>query len=466
VKLLLGHKVNHTVKKIQLKPLSKITHIGVLDNQDEDLKSQTIWLNKLAIFTVVIIGGYMLMHVFLNSNRIAILFDLIYIMTAFLILFFHSKYQFKNTYYTVGVGYTIAFACSSILIGAQNQIEYHVLISTLGSAILFDDKWTKRGFFIFGFVVFCSLKIVYIYLPKGLLGGDFSPLFSIVNGLVLFGVIYTIVDKALEDNKLSLSRLLKKHEEVTELNITLEDKVKQRIEEINKKSKALERSNEELKRFSYIAAHDLREPLRNIIGFSQLMNKSILKKEFEKIEEYSSFINWSVWRIDGITKGIVDYVELEERLNDVSAVDLDKVIFEIIEEQMDKRKDLVIAIEPFPKLQMNITLAAMLFYQLIDNAIQYCDKPEPEIEITYTQKDSFYEFAISDNGIGIDTEFQNQIFIMFKRLHNDIKKHGSGIGLSIAKKIVEGYGGKIWLESEIGKGSTFYFTLPQNYVGF
>ncbi|NJN77258.1 MAG: GHKL domain-containing protein [Saprospiraceae bacterium] len=104
----------------------------------------------------------------------------------------------------------------------------------------------------------------------------------------------------------------------------------------------------------------------------------------------------------------------------------------------------------------------MLFHQLIDNGIQYCDKPEPKISIDCIEKGNHYQFSISDNGIGILPEYHEQIFVMFKRLHNDIKKHGSGIGLSITKKIVEGYGGEIWLESEVGKGSTFYFTLPKS----
>lgn len=445
-----------------MKLITKILQLGVFENQTEELKSQTIWLNKISIFTIVAIGFYMYMHITLKSSFTAIIFDFFYITTAISVIFFQSKQKYKIAYYFIGIGYTVSFSCSAMLIGPQNQVEYLIFISTLGTIMLFDNIWIRRLFFFFGFLDFLFLKIFFIYYPKGLLQDDFSPIFSIANGLVVFGIVYIIVDKALKDSNLALNKLIDKNEEMKELNVTLEEKVTERTKEIKQKSKALERSNEELKRFSYIAAHDLREPLRNIIGFSQLMNLSIEKKSFEKIEEYNGYIKWSVGRIDAITRDIVDYTELENRLKNVSLVDISTIISTVINTQKEKRKDIIFNVltNDFPKVFMNETLARMLFNQLIDNAIAYCDKPEPKIAIQCIQKSNFYQFSISDNGIGIAPEYHEQIFVMFKRLHNDIKKNGSGIGLSMTKKIVEGYGGEIWLESQFGKGSTFYFTVP------
>jgi len=443
-----------------LKLFNNIIHIGVREYHGEELKSQTIWLNKIALFTIFAVCINVSIHICLKINLIAIFFDLLYIITALSILIFQSKEQFKYAYYVVGIGYTLSFASSSVLIGAQNQIEYLIFTSILGTAILFDDKWIKRIFFIFGFLIFLGLKSFHIYFPKGLLESDLPSILSIINGIIVFSAIYIIVDKSLEDSNISLDRLLKKNEEITILNITLEDKAKKRTEEINEKSRTLERFNEELKRFSYIAAHDLREPLRNIIGFSKLMNRDIIKREFGKVEEYSSYINHSVWRIDAITRAIVDYAELENRLEEASEVDLNQIVDGIIESQKKIRKDVVFETQPFPTLEMNGILVTMLFYQMVINAIQYCDKPEPRVTIDCIRKGDFYQFSIIDNGIGVAPQFHEQIFVMFKRLHNDIKKNGSGIGLSIAKKIVEGYGGEMWLKSELGIGSTFYFTLP------
>lgn len=447
----------------------KISHLFANNNRTkntytydtEEVRKQTTLLNRIAIFTLAIIGVYMSMHLFLGSGWVALAFDCLYIFTALLILFFQSRKHYTLAYYTTGIGYTIAFACSSILIGPQNQVEYLIFVSTLGTAMLFDDVWTKRIFFVFGFVIFILLKIFHIINPHGLLHLEFSPVFNILNGMVVFGIIYFIVDRALENSKKSLGALQAKNREVSQLNITLEQKVEERTQEIQRKSKALEQSNAELKRFSYIAAHDLREPLRNIIGFSKLMNKDIVKHKYNKIGEYSGYIDWAARRIDTITRDIVDYTELEDKVTEISMVNFSDLVEKVIIEQKVKRKDIIFNTIALPTIEINEALAAMLFTQLIENAIQYCDKPQPIITIQYVDNQHFHQFSIMDNGVGIAPEFHEKIFIMFKRLHNDIQKNGSGIGLSISKKIVESYGGKIWLNSECGKGSTFHFTIPK-----
>lgn len=441
--------------------IKKITQTGVNKITDKELKVHAIWLNKIAIFTLVTMVLYMVMHYLMGNRWITIAFDFIYILTPVLILYFNSKAQYRKAYYTVGIGYTLSFIFSSMLIGAQSQVEYLIFISTLGTILLFDEKRIRRLFFIFGFTTFVLLKIFHIYFPKGLLGVEFSPLFRIANGLIAFGIIYIIVDKAIIDTKIALSKLSKKHEEVNLLNATLEQKVEERTEEIQKKSKALTQSHKELKSFSYIAAHDMREPLRNIIGFSRLLNKDILKKEYDKIEEYSGYIDWAARRIDTITRGIVDYTNLEDLIEKRLINNLNEVVYQIVQAKFSKRQDVLLEIDNLPTVNVNTDLINMLFNQLIDNAIQYCDKPQPEIFIQCKAQQSNYLFSITDNGVGIPKEYHSKIFGMFKRLHNDYQKHGSGIGLSICKKIVESYGSKIWLESELGKGSTFYFTLAK-----
>ncbi len=444
-----------------MKVLKNIIKLGTLPNDNESLFIQTTRLNSLAIFTLIAIGIYITMHILFDSNWVAIAFDSVYIITALLILYFQAKRKYLFAYYTVGIGYTIAFACSSILIGAQNQVEYLIFISTLGTAMLFDDKWTKRGFFIFGFITFLCLKFFQVINPKGLLNIDFSPLFMILNGTVVFGVIYFIVDSALESSKQYSDKLLLKNEEITQLNTTLEQKVAERTKEIEQQSKALRQSNAELKRFSYIAAHDLREPLRNILGFSQLMQKDVLQQQYDNLKEYNRYINWSVHRMDSITRGIVDYTELEDLLKNTQELNLNTIINDVLKEQSDVRKDVIFEINTLPNLLINEKLLKTVFKQLIENAVQYCDKPQPIIKINYSETIDFHQFSITDNGIGIAPEFNEKIFVMFKRLHNDIQKNGSGIGLSICKKVIESYGGNIWVKSVLKEGSTFYFTLPK-----
>ncbi|MFK7947668.1 MAG: ATP-binding protein [Saprospiraceae bacterium] len=444
-----------------MKLIQTILHIGTNHTNDEQLRAQTILLNKIALFTLFTISLYMAMHFFFGNSWIAVAFDGVYITTALLILYFQGKGDYRKACLIVGAGFTTSFACSSLLIGAQNQVEYLIFISTLGTALLFDDKLTRRIFFVFGFVTFALLKVFHIYYPKGLLATDFSPLFSIINGLIVFGTIYFIVDKALIDSKIFLKEVIQKNEEITELNATLEQKVEERTVEIQEKSMALAKSNEELKSFSYIAAHDMREPIRNIIGFSQLLNKDILRKKYDKIEEYGGYIDWAARRINTITKDVVNFSNLDNLIEQYSTNDLNKIVYAIIKDNFSKRHDVLFEIDNLPTLNINTDLVTILFNQLIDNAIQYCDKPQPKVIIKCEEKANYYQFCINDNGVGISKEFHTKIFGMFKRLHNDYQKQGSGIGLSICKKIVESYGGKIWVESEFTKGATFFFTLKK-----
>lgn len=439
--------------------IRNITKIGIQHANNEEKKSQIIWLNKIAVFALIVISLYMAMHYFMGNSWVAIAFDSVYIITSLLILYLHHKGLFQYASYMIGVGYTLSFAGTSMLIGSQNQVEYLIFISTLGTILLFEEKRTRRLFFIFGFLTFAALKVFHTYFPKGLLTVDFAPVFSIINGLIVFGVIYTVVDKAMSDSRIALRKLSKKHEEVSELNATLEQRVEERTQEIQEKSRALVKSHEELKSFSYIAAHDMREPIRNIIGFSQLLNRDIVKKKYDKLEEYSGYIDWAARRINTITQDVVNFSNLEKLIDRRSMNDLNEVIYEVIKEKIVKRQDILFKVDNLPEIEINRDLVTILFKQLIDNAVEYCDKPQPKIVIECREKINYYQFNIKDNGVGIPKEFYSKIFGMFKRLHNDFQKHGSGIGLSICKKIVESYGGTIWVESEVGKGSTFTFTL-------
>ena len=246
------------------------------------------------------------------------------------------------------------------------------------------------------------------------------------------------------------------------LTINQEIIIEERTIEIQKKSKALEQSNNEFAQFAYISAHDLREPLRNIMSFSQLLERKIKKKEFDEVDEYVTFINKSIRRMDVITKDIVNYVEIEKYVGRVDDVDVFKLVKDINEFfQIKSSKKIKFYVQKMPILNINQKLCHNIFYNLIENAIQYCKKDIPEVKIRVKNLDKFYQFSIEDNSIGIAPEYFDNIFMMFKRLHNDINKSGSGIGLSICKKIILAYGGKIWVESELGKGSVFNFTLPK-----
>ncbi len=355
--------------------------------------------------------------------------------------------------------FTLCYVFTALNANAGDEIEYFLLLPGIASGLFFETRRERVILMIYSACWFFAIKIFYLYYPYGILGELYLKHIDYVSGgiilLFAFIVYYSIIN-----NKEVLAESLRiKNLEVNNLNQTLEKKVAERTEKIELQAKALAQSNQEIKSFSHIAAHDMREPLRNIISFSQLINKDILKGNFENISEYSSYIDWSVRRIDALTQDIVDYTNLEQKIHQIKENDLNEIIWEVIKISFQHRKDAIFEVEHLPTLKVNEVVCKMLFKELIENAIQYCDKPKPTIKVFLKEFVDHYQFSIQDNGIGIAKDYHEQIFKMFKRLNNSIQQDGSGIGLSICKKIIESYGGKIWAESQVGEGATFHFTL-------
>jgi two-component system, chemotaxis family, CheB/CheR fusion protein len=234
---------------------------------------------------------------------------------------------------------------------------------------------------------------------------------------------------------------------------------------LEKRASELAESNAELERFAYVASHDLQEPLRMVTSFLQLIEKRYKEKLDKKAHEYIHFAVDGAERMKRLILDLLEYSRVNSSQHEVEAVDLNAIMKEvsltynsILKETGGKIK---IHKEQLPVVNGSKTQILQLFQNIVGNAIKYRSDQAPRINITYNNDDPFYQFAISDNGIGIDPRFFHKIFIIFQRLHNREQYSGTGIGLAICKKIVDKHGGKIWLESEPGKGSTFYFTLPK-----
>ena len=242
--------------------------------------------------------------------------------------------------------------------------------------------------------------------------------------------------------------------EIREVNVTLEKKVLQRTAE-------LESKNKELEQFAYVASHDLQEPLRTTSSFVELIRKQYHGKLDDNADKYIDYVIQASDRMKTLIKDLLDYSRIgrEKKFEPVDCnitfgevmADLAKVIKENKATIIANRLPLVYA---FP------TELKLLFQNLISNSIKF-QKPgiAPQIEISANKENGFWHFSFQDNGIGIEKQYQQRIFIIFQRLHNRSVYEGSGIGLAHCKKIVELHGGKIWVESEAGKGSIFHFTL-------
>jgi len=228
----------------------------------------------------------------------------------------------------------------------------------------------------------------------------------------------------------------------------------------------LERSNAELEQFAYAASHDLREPLRMVVSYSTLLKKKIADHLDEDSKEFFGYIERSAKRMDEMIRDLLDYSRVERHGNNIVSTKL----FEAVEYALQnlshriKEQDAEIKIDFDPALNVmgDAHQLARLFQNLIGNALKYyAAETPPRICLTAeAAKDGMITLAVEDNGIGIPAEFSERIFQLFQRLHTREVYDGTGVGLSICRKIVDRHGGKIWVSPAPGGGSIFRFTLP------
>jgi light-regulated signal transduction histidine kinase (bacteriophytochrome) len=226
-------------------------------------------------------------------------------------------------------------------------------------------------------------------------------------------------------------------------------------------SKELVRSNHELELFAAKAAHDLQSPLATILGFAEILKEKNQNSEDKATKDFIERIISSAKRMSAFIKALLNYASVKKTEAPALPVELEKVIREVVGDfhfSILQKKAEVIC-DPLPTLPINPALAGLLFQNLIGNAIKYCEK-EPCVRISAVRKKAEWFFSVQDNGIGIPEESLGRVFNMFEKLKTREKYPGSGIGLATCQKIVERYGGRIWVESRLGEGSTFFFTLP------
>lgn len=238
-------------------------------------------------------------------------------------------------------------------------------------------------------------------------------------------------------------------------------------EKIKKAAENLAKSNKELEQFAYIASHDLQEPLRSISGFVELLARRYKDKLDPDANEFIEYISSGTKRMRDMIDDLLILSRVGTRgkeFKPTNISDILKIALENLHALIEKNQA-IITNDDMPTIMVDDTQLIELFQNLIDNAIKFRRKETPHIHISATlstkQEGEEWIFSVQDNGIGIDSKDFDKLFVAFHRLHGREKYPGTGIGLAICKKIVERHKGKIWIESKLGEGSTFYFTIPK-----
>lgn len=285
---------------------------------------------------------------------------------------------------------------------------------------------------------------------------------------------FRIIDKAgnvkyihskivIERNSKGLpTRLAGFNQDITERNLS-KIRLNQLNENLQKYAEELESSNIELERFAYIASHDLQEPLRMVSSFMGLLQKKYNDKFDDTARSYIRFAVDGAERMKKLILDLLLFSRVDTHNEAMQMVNCNELMEEVQQDLLSAitESKATIRVNQLPNLRGYKSQLEQLFQNLIGNAIKYRNEKLPLIEISCEEKEKYRQFCVQDNGIGIDPKFFQKIFIIFQRLHNKDDYSGTGIGLAIARKIVERHGGTIWVESEPGQGSSFYFTIAK-----
>ncbi len=264
---------------------------------------------------------------------------------------------------------------------------------------------------------------------------------------------------------LSTGPLWRDNRELLGCAVTLTDitERKRSEEALARQAQELERSNGDLRQFAYAVSHDLREPIRIVTIYSQLFEKKYKGSLDEQADGFIQHTVEAAQRLEALLDDLLAYTQTAEGPQTVeSPVDANVCLANILTmfEAAIAESGATVTSDRLPVLRVNEVHIQQLLQNLIGNGLKYRSEAPPRIHISAERDRGMWKLGVADNGIGIDEQYHKQVFGLFKRLHGSGKYAGSGIGLAICHKIVERYGGRMWIESETGKGSKFFFTLP------
>ncbi|MBX5493057.1 MAG: CHASE3 domain-containing protein [Chloroflexi bacterium] len=233
-------------------------------------------------------------------------------------------------------------------------------------------------------------------------------------------------------------------------------------QQLREYAQELARSNADLEQFAYVASHDLQEPLRVIVSYIQLLERRYKNQLDARADKYLAYVVDAGRRMQTLINDLLTYSRVGRRGDQIAPTDTTAVLGRVLANLGAALRDsgATVTHDPLPTVAADETQLGQLFQNLIGNALKFRSDAPPRIHVSAAQRDGEWLFAVRDNGIGIAPEYAERIFVIFQRLHTREEYPGTGIGLAICKKIVERHGGRIWVESTPGAGSTFYFTLP------
>lgn len=415
----------------------KLTSIGITEELSFSEKLRVELNNLFLGIALPCLFLHLLYLIFVESQVQSFVITTSWIVVLLIPLYFNYRHKyFFAKVYTIIVP-VLAVAALHLLHGWQIRLEPVYLMMILMCSFFFKEKLT---ILFSGFVVLVFIIVAY------LLSSINPPLADrILPTVPLMYLTFSVVASII-----LVRKVLVENEKFNQLTIS--------------QNEILAKKNKQLEKFTYIASHDLKTPIRNVTSFARLIERDLEKEEYQRLSEHLEFIQSSALQMSALVEDIlqistVDYADSEVRGNH----NLDEIVEQVRKAVLNdiNSPQAKVINKGLPSYYCSASEMYLVFQNLIQNGLKYNQNQEPTVEIWAKNGADKLQIYVHDNGIGIESQYHDQVFDFFKRLHSSSEYEGTGLGLALCKRIIESYEGTIWLESKLGKGSTFIVELPK-----
>lgn len=417
-----------------------ISNIGISDDDEIpyiEQKKVKVLNQGIAIgilFQAIVSSSYVL-----GFKVEGLLISVLVIVLLFILSFLNSKKRYKTTQLLVNILFPFVMMVLGVLYGNTTGIQYNLIIFIMTAFFFQQTNIIKFSLTVYNISIYFILRYYwanYESMFADIVSPITEPITFITSVIITITIVFTF---------------LKENEKFTEKNQLL-------LQSLAENNAELKTVNEELERFAYIASHDLKTPLRTISGYIKLLERDFDKGKMDNFPIYFREITNGAMQMNNLIKTTLEYSRISHIEDEKTWIDLN-VAMKSIQNAYANEEHIQITFVDLPTIYGEENQILSLFQNLIENGLKYNEQVQKTIDITCETSTDKYLFIIKDNGIGIAEQFHEQIFTMFKRLHANQKYEGTGLGLAICAKIIANLNGRIWLESEVGKGTTFFVEL-------